>query len=979
MGIYQKVTERINDIAHTMEENCRNKYKTFLSAATAAGISLPDDPEFTAALKQVFSFSDFVGKSCTLYPELLDGLIRSGDLQKPYPPGEYDNILKNAIFGLGCESGGDFQTAVAAGPDDELASVLRQVRRREMIRIAWRDLAGWAGLNETLSDLSAFADAVVDYSLEDLYRRQCSIYGTPVNGKGLRQRLVVFGMGKLGARELNFSSDIDVIFAFPESGFTTHTVKPISNADFFTRLCQKLIRLIGKTTSEGFVFRVDTRLRPFGESGPLVISFDAMEDYYQRQGREWERYAWIKARIIAGDKKAGTRLRERLKPFIYRRYLDFGAFESLRDMKKKISIEVKRRDMQDNIKLGPGGIREVEFFGQVFQLIRGGVVPALQTRGIKKVLNILVSEGYIPEKVRCALTEGYDFLRRTENRLQAFEDQQVHILPVEADAKMRLAASMGYADWNDFEIALRKHMQNVHFHFKSLLQTEIEPHADKDIQKELHTVWIDSENVPGLRQAVVEYGFDAPDEVILLLENLRTDSTTRALSRDGRERLNRLMPRVLKAVGKAEKPLLVLRRILDLIQAIERRTNYLALLLESPKVLPHLIRLSSDSPWIVAYLAQHPVLLDELVDPRSLYAPVKKRNIEHEIQKKIKPIDSGDLENQIQQLCIIKQVNTLRVAAADVSGELPLMRVSDFLTDIAEAVLNEVLNLSWNHLVKRHGRPTCRLEGKPCHEGFAIIAYGKLGGIELGYSSDLDLVFLHAGIPGQTDGDKKPIENTHFFSRLGQRFIHILTSRTAAGTLYDIDMRLRPSGSSGILVSQIDAFETYQMEAAWTWEHQALIKARAIGGTPALMDHFERIRRNILSRRREKKSLLKEAKAMRERMRAERLVPEPGSFDLKQGIGGMVDIEFLVQYLVLLMSYQNRELLDWTDNVRLLQTLIETGAIDEYTAHLLKHAYLIYRATAHKLSLQQKPPIVSDDRFDHLHRKVAAICKFYMP
>jgi len=522
-------------------------------------------------------------------------------------------------------------------------------------------------------------------------------------------------------------------------------------------------------------------------------------------------------------------------------------------------------------------------------------------------------------------------------------------------------------------------MQNVHFHFKSLLQAEIEPHADKDIQKELHTVWIDSENVPGLREAVVEYGFDAPDEVILLLENLRTDSTTRALSRDGRKRLNRLMPRVLRAVGKAEKSLLVLRRILDLIQAIERRTNYLALLLESPKVLPHLIRLASESPWIVAYLARHPVLLDELVDPRSLYAPVKKRNIEHEIQKKIKSIDSGDLENQIQQLCIIKQVNTLRVAAADVSGELPLMRVSDFLTDIAEAVLNEVLNLSWNHLVKRHGRPTCRLGGKPCHEGFAIIAYGKLGGIELGYSSDLDLVFLHAGIPGQTDGDKKPIENTHFFSRLGQRFIHILTSRTAAGALYDIDMRLRPSGSSGILVSQIDAFETYQMEASWTWEHQALIKARAIGGTPALKDRFAQIRRNVLSRRREKESLLKEVKAMRERMRAEQLVPETGGFDLKQGIGGMVDIEFLVQYLVLLMSYQNRELLDWTDNVRLLQTLIETGAIDEYTAHLLKHAYLIYRATAHKLSLQQKPAIVSDDRFDRLHRKVAAICKLYMP
>lgn len=741
-----------------------------------------------------------------------------------------------------------------------------------------------------------------------------------------------------------------------------------------------MIKTIGAATSEGMVFRVDTDLRPYGESGPLVMSFDAMEEYYQEQGREWERYAWIKARVVAGDKAAGVRLLERLKPFIYRRYLDFGAFESLRRMKQKISQEVKRKGMAGNIKLGPGGIREIEFFGQIFQLIRGGVSPSLRESPIQKVLSVLAHKNYIPRNVSDELTDAYVFLRNLEHRLQEFSDQQTHELPGDPKAKLRLAASMGFTEPESLIRCLETHKKNVHRHFNTLLESRNSKRLDekKELEMGLEAVWQGQTDVESGRSALIKIGFDECGEVMRLLDYLRNDPATRSLSGEGRNRLDRLIPQLLKTVGRYEQPLPVLARIIDLIKAIQQRTNYLSLLLEEPAAVVHLVKLANASPWIASYLSRHPVLLDELLDPRSLYLPPEKPELKNEVRRRLDAIDPGNLEHQIEELCVFKQVKTLRVAAADVSGALPLMRTSDHLTCIAETILDEVLEISWAHLVEKHGTPDCRLNGETIDRGFTVVAYGKLGGIELGYGSDLDLVFLHAGAKGQTRGGRRPTDNAQFFARLGQRVVHILSAHTSAGVLYEPDMRLRPSGGSGPLVSHIEGFEEYQMNKAWTWEHQAIVRARPVSGDIQVTKRFEEIRKAVLARPRNKAKLQGEIIGMRQRMRRELLIPEPGVFDLKQDSGGIVDIEFLIQYLVLLKSCEYSELLKWTDNVRLLGSLVKTGLLEEQTANILREAYLTYRASVHRLSLQEKPAQVPADQFRNLRESVERIWKDIM-
>jgi glutamate-ammonia-ligase adenylyltransferase len=786
------------------------------------------------------------------------------------------------------------------------------------------------------------------------------------------------GLGKLGARELNFSSDVDLIFAYPQTGSTSGNEQSTGNEDFFTRLSRRLIKVIGQPTADGFVFRVDARLRPFGESGPLTMDFDAMEQYYQQQGREWERYALIKARAVAGDIDAGKRLLEKLHPFIYRRYLDYSAFESLREMKQMIARDVKRKGMDSNIKLGPGGIREIEFFGQMFQLIRGGVTPALQDTAIINVLKALESEHHIPPGVCDELIDAYMFLRHTENRLQAFSDQQTHRLPSVDNDRLRLAAAMGFNDLEPFISELNRHRQVVHAHFQMLLESSDAEEHQNEADAPMDAIWQDGAGTRSIDEILLQMGYQQPQEVRQLLEYLRNAPETKSLSSRGRQRLDKLVPRFLKEIGLQKNSLETLRRVVDLIKTIERRTSYLALLVENPTALTHLVKLSNASPWIATFLARHPVLLDELLDPRTLYLPPQKKEMKSGLRQRLAQVPLEDLEYQIEQLCIFKQVNVLRVATADVTGTLPLMRVSDYLSEIAECILGEVVDLAWNHLVAKHGTPVCRLGNKACGQGFAVIAYGKLGGLELGYGSDLDLVFLHAGTQEQTSGGKTAIDSAQFFNRLGQRVIHILTSHTRAGKAYEIDTRLRPSGSSGILVSHIDAFGSYQLEEAWTWEHQALIKARPVCGDDVLAGRFETIRRNVLARRRSREKLTAEVAKMRERMRKELLKSEKGILDLKQAPGAMVDIEFLVQFLVLLHSHKYSGLLKWTDNVRLIQALIETGAMDEYTAHVLKHAYLIYRAAAHQLSLQEKPAKIPRKDFSLLQQRVQEIWQAFI-
>jgi len=948
-----------------LAEEAENRHTSLCRAVETLGHSLPADAAFSDVLKWVLGLSAFAAHSCTRNPEILPDLLRTGDLNRAYPPRRLRENIRAAVSN--------------AADDETLARCLRRCRRREMVRVAWRDLAGWSDLAETMADLTVLAEACVGEALVLLYRLQCVEFGTPASPDGNQQLLVVIGMGKLGGGELNFSSDIDLLFAYPEGGRTAGGASVLSNDEFFSRLCRRLLRVIGAVTPEGIVFRTDMRLRPYGESGPIVMSFDALEAYYQQQGRDWERYAWIKARVIAGDSIAGKALMTRIKPFVYRRYLDFGAFESLRRMKRNIELEEQRRGIEHNIKLGRGGIREVEFFGQIFQLIRGGVEPALQHRSIQKVLAALVDENYIPADVCRDLSEAYVFLRRTENRLQEFGDQQNHLLPVDAADRLRLAVSMQCTDWSSYRRRLQGHLDRVHAHFSRLLTTEdSKPEAENGLIKKLEGVWLELVDPDQGRDILSGAGFQDPAKVLHLLEHLRGDPATRSLSSQGHDRLDRLIPLIMKQTGESDPADEIFNRIVDLLKTVEKRTCYLALLAENPGALVHLVRLAGASTWIVSFLAQHPVLLDELLDARALYAPPEKTELETEVRKRIAQIDPQDLEYQIENLCVFKQIHTLRVAAADVSSAIPLMHVSDRLSDVAETIVAAVVDLSWQHLAARHGEPECVLAGKACERGFLVVAYGKFGGFEMGYDSDLDLVFLHAGASGNIDPSPVAIDNAQFFSRLGQRVIHLLTAHTPAGMLYETDMRLRPSGSSGLLVSHIEAFRQYQEKSAWTWEHQALVRARVICGDKRLAQYFEAIRSRVLGRRRNKKRLQQEVGRMRERLRREMLSRTPGVFDLKQGGGGIVDIEFLVQYLVLLGAWRHSELLKWTDNVRLLGTLAATGLLSADTAFYLRQAYLAYRLTAHRLSLQNKAALIPDSRLVTMRKNVQKIWATYM-
>jgi glutamate-ammonia-ligase adenylyltransferase len=925
-------------------------------ACDEAGLPLPGGSDFESRLGRVLAFSDFVAESLIRDPALLVDLHARGALERPAAPGEIGARLSAALEG--------------AADTDDLSGRLRRFRRREMVRIAWRDLGGAADLAETTADLSALAEACLDQSVAFLHRRECSEHGAPVHPGGAPMGLVVLALGKLGARELNFSSDIDLILAYP--GETAGSACALTHEEFFTRLARRLIQVLGRSEAEGLVFRVDLRLRPFGDNGPLVMSFDAMEQYYQEQGRDWERYAWIKARVVAGDRPSGDRLLRRLHPFVYRRYLDFGAFESLRAMKQMITQEVARKGLKEDIKLGPGGIREIEFFGQMFQLIRGGVSPELQERAIRGVLAALVATGCVPAAVRDELDPAYVFLRRVEHRLQEAADRQTHALPSDALGLSRLAAAMGFADPAEFMGALDRHREAVHGHFRMLLETPGGEGGEPGPEADAAAVWQQRLGADPAAAVLARWGFDPPAEALRLLEELRGDPETRQLSLVGRQRLDRLVPAVIVETSRVRQPLVALRRVSELIRSIERRTSYLALLLEYPAALGHLVRLADASPWVASFLARHPVLLDELLDPRTLYRPPTRAEIAADLRRRVDRAPADDLEAQIEELCIFKQTNVLRVAAADVSGKLPLMRVSDYLSDIAEVAIDAVVDLAWQHLAERHGVPS-RGTGQAPGRGFAVIAYGKLGGLELGYASDLDLVFLHAGAEGLTEGGPQPIDNAQFYNRLGQRVIHLLTSHTRAGRVYDIDTRLRASGSSGILVQHVEAFGDYQLGEAWTWEHQALIKARPVSGDERIAGRFQAMRADVLSRPRKRAELRREVAEMRERMRRERHRPEPGLFDLKQDPGGIIDIEFLVQYLTLRHARRTPELVRWTDTVRLIQTLIGSAVLNEYTAHVLKHAYLIYRAAAHQLSLQEKPARVPEDKFRRLQERIVRI------
>ncbi len=951
------------DFPEELNSLAEEKWGAFIQSCEKKGLAPWGNQEIVESLKKIFVFSNFFAKRCIRNPDVLYNLIDTKDLFRGYAAGEYENTLAGA-----CRGAEDIEV---------LSQVLRRIRTREMVRIAFRDLAGWSALPETMNEISAFADACLEGALAAIYRWMIKDYGTPVGKNGNAQHLSVIGFGKLGGRELNFSSDVDLMFVFPVTGKTQGRDKAISNEEFFARLCHRLIDVIGKNMTEGFVFRVDARLRPYGDSGPIAMSFDAMESYYQEQGREWERYALIKARCVAGDKSLGRALLDRLKPFVYRRYLDYGTFESLREMKRKIEREVTRKGMKANIKLGPGGIREVEFFGQIFQMIRGGVNIDYQKRSILAILQTLAIDNNIPEYVKDELTGAYVFLRYVENRLQMFDDRQTHSLPVNLSDRCRLALSMGFSDWQGFSASLADHMRKVHKHFNALLARDDSESREDAQMDRIREVWGNLSNIDTNLALLQKIGFDPANEAFAVLQNFLEIIKSSEVSLQGSQRINLLVPHILKESAASENPGLVLKRIFELINAIRGRSCYVSLLIENPDVLIHLVRLAEASPWIMTFLSRHPLLLDELLDPRTLYAPVEKGDLKKEIELRFDRLPEADLESQMDDLRIFRQINTLRICAADVAGLLPLMKVSDRLTCLAESILDWVMEMAWDHMVGKYGCPSVEIDSD--QKGFGIIAYGKLGGFELGYASDLDLVFLHTGKKGDTRGGQlQPIDNAQFYVRLGQRIIHLMTAMTRTGKLYETDMRLRPSGSSGILVTHIEGFEDYQKHRAWTWEHQALIKARAIAGDVRVCDRFEKIREEILSMKREESKLKDSIGDMRARMRAQRTVVSGVHFDIKNDPGGIVDIEFLVQFFVLLNAGRFPSLLKWTDVVRQLNSLALAGIFDDKTAYILKQAYLVFRFYNHRLTLQERPAVLSGDQFAEIRDQVRQLWNQYL-
>jgi len=910
---------------------------------------------------RVMLFSEYFAVTISQKPNLYQTLVNSGDNFCSYSEFAYFDKLKHAM-------------AREALDTAFVKETLLQFKLYESIRIAWRDLTGMAVLEETLMDLSNLAESCVRQGIDFLYDDFCQRFGVPVDNEGNPQQLIVLGMGKLGARELNFSSDIDLMFVYPREGVTTGK-NPISNDDFFTRLCREFLKLFTMGGGINF-FRVDTRLRPFGDSGPLVMSAAAFEDYYQAQGREWERYAMIKARPIAGNIDEGYTLLKGLNAFIYRRYFDYGSFDSFREMKHRITLQVKNKKLKDNIKLGAGGIREIEFFGQLFQLIRGGVEPELQEQQILKVLDLLLLHKCINQETRQDLKKAYHFLRRVENRLQEYQDRQTHDIPEKADHRQILAMSMGFDSFDAFHQELTQVLDRVHGHFSQLLVTEEEENTDTQT-RHLREMWTNINDPQFASDALEVSGYGDPDQLLAVLRTLADHPNTHRLTPSGQKKLARLMPMLVKKAGREQDAQTLLSKLVDLIITIERRTCYLSLLIENKGALDTLIVLAQKSPWIISFLSQHPVLLDELMHPATLYAPPKRDALEREMADRMKKIPSGDVEYLLEELCIFRQINTLRVAAADVSGNYPLMKVSDHLTYIAETVLTQVLKIAWDIMTRKYGVPQGMDPNPEDPQGFAIVAYGKVGGLEMGYKSDLDLVFLFQAEPGMTNGGELPsgrsIDNILFYSNLGQRIIRLLTMHTSAGILYGADMRLRPGGASGMIVSHMDAFEEYLATQAWTWEHQALIRARPVTGDPALFSQFDRIRETVLGKKRDPVTLQTEVCDMRERMRKERLTHEKGLFDLKQDRGGIVDIEFLVQYLILKNAHRFPDIMVWTDNIRLMEGLSVEGLISGTESQVLQEAYVGIRQVMHRLTLQEKSLVVPE----LFKETTAAVAKIY--
>ena len=907
-----------------------------------------------ATMQQAFALSDFVLRSAEQAPELVIELFGNDYIYQQETP-DYQGKLD--VLLTGCDS------------EDSLHRLLRQFRLTEMVAIAAADMVANIPLKESLKRLSLLADGLILSALGWLTQFCQSKWGIPQNRAGIVQPLLVYGMGKLGGKELNFSSDIDLIFTYPEPGETTGCRRTLDNQQFFTRLAQKLITALNQQTVDGFVYRVDMRLRPFGESGPIVMTFNAMEDYYQEQGRDWERYAMLKARLI-GEGQYHQQLTNMLRPFVYRRYIDFSVIDSLRRMKMMIAQEVRRKQLKNNIKLGGGGIREIEFIVQVFQLIRGGRVPELQQRNLLTVLPLLVEYGEINQETETVLTKAYCFLRRVENIIQALNDQQTQTLPDDELNQARILHVMQIENWPQFLTILHEHMENVHLTFNQLIGEESPNHHNvNEYWTTLwHSQWETEEAVQWIEQNCA-IGKDEKrkgnkwqgEKIWRPLSEFKEEVLRRSIGNRGRQTLDKLMPQLLEQLCLLEAEEFVLERVILVLTKIVTRTAYVELLFENEGALKHLIKLCQSSLWVTEHIAKYPILLDELIDPKLLNNPPELSSYQDELRQIMLRVPEEDLEAQMEALRQFKQAQQLRIAAADISNILPITKVSDHLTALAEAIVSEVVNVAWQQMAERYGVPASSIENN--HKGFAVIGYGKMGGIELGYGSDLDLVFLHDSAEKEFTTGVKQVSSKQFYLKLAQRILHIFNTRMTSGILYELDMRLRPSGNSGLLVVHVETFKQYQQEEAWTWEHQALVRARVIYGHESLANRFNQVRTSVIGSQREHGRLRQDVLEMREKMRNHLDKSTADECDIKQAQGGLVDIEFLAQYLVLKNASNEKTVMRYSDNIRIFNSLFNCGYISQLQKTTLIESYCWLRDHGHRSALQNSPSLLAREEF----------------
>lgn len=874
-------------------------------------------PDAEPALRALARASDLAIETLLRQPALLDALIAGAD---PLP-----------LPVLSPESRTDW------------GALLRRYRLAESTRLVWRDVTGLDDVDATLAGSTRLAEQCLQVALDALEIEFAQRFGVVRAGDGSVQRLVVFGLGKLGGGELNFSSDVDLVYAYPHDG-ESDGARALAAEDYFARLGQQLAKLLDEVTADGFCHRVDLRLRPFGNAGRVALPFAAMESYFQREGRDWERYAWQKARPVAGDIEEGLRFLDTLRPFVYRRYLDYGALDGLREMKAAIAAEVARKELADDIKRGPGGIREIEFLVQALQLIRGGREPTLRERRLLPALHALVAAGQVSEEAGIALADAYRFLRRLENRLQMLRDAQTHALPVAETDRLRIAQGLGFDDWAGLRDALDEHRARVATEFEALLA----PRGRSAAPSELATYWRALPDA-GDPETLAEAGFRDSETIDGSLRDFARAPGVRTLSDATRARLDRVLPALLASAARASQPDAALRRVLPLLHTLLRRASYLALLDEQPAALARLVDVVSGSALLAERIAAHPLLLDELLDRRANDALPGRDAL---IAACAETLREDDAELALMALNEVRQALSFRIALATLDARQSAHDSARQLAWLADGVVAVVLALARREVERTHGRiPDAR---------FAVLGYGSLGGEELGFGSDLDLVFLYdAPADAHSDG-ARPLDASRWFARLAQKIVALLGTVTGAGRLYDVDVRLRPDGAKGLLVSNLASFTDYQRERAWTWEHQALVRARGIAGDAALMEDFERVRGETLARARDPDTLRNDVVQMRQRMRAELDRTDAARFDLKQGEGGLVDLEFLLQWLVLGRAADAPAWLGPRDTPGLLRLACEDRRIDVDACNALVQSHATLLDVGLRCTLDRRPRLAAE-------------------